>query len=352
MNENPSLASPPVPRSPWQRLYTAGHRARSRYYRSRARRLPRPVVSIGNLSWGGSGKTPMTAAVASHLRDRGLGVAILSRGYGSSGEGVRIVSRGEGPLLGPRLAGDEPVLLAGLLPGVSVIVSPDRHLGGRHALERLDAPPDVFLLDDGFSHLQLARDLDVLLFPAADPFAGGRLPPSGRLREPLAASSRAHAAVLTGCEDAGAEKAGAALARSLRPHGFSGHGFSSGVEQQDARPVVKELHLESGARVIAVAGIARPERVFANVRSQGFEIARELTFKDHHDYDPESLEKIRDAFRESGAEWVMTSAKDCVKLQGRLELPLAQLPILARPEADFFAWLDRSLEELQATGVS
>src|SRR6185436_4296801 len=191
------LKAPLPPRSPWQLLYGGAHGLRRRWYRGRAHRLPRPVVSIGNLHWGGTGKTPLVAAAASHLRDRGLAVCILSRGYASRGRGVRVVSTGEGPLLGPLLAGDEPVLLAGELPGVAVVVGPERHEAGMAALRRLPRPPDLFLLDDGFSHLALRRDLDIVVFPAADPFGGGRLFPSGRLREPLAAIARAHAVVLT-----------------------------------------------------------------------------------------------------------------------------------------------------------
>ncbi|MGH9382375.1 MAG: tetraacyldisaccharide 4'-kinase, partial [Thermoanaerobaculia bacterium] len=192
------LPTPAAGRAPWQRLYAAAHRLRRRWYSSRAARLPRPVISVGNLHWGGTGKTPMVEALARRMRDRGLKVAILSRGYRSRGSGVRLVSDGGGPLLGPLVAGDEPVLLAGDLPGVAVVVGRDRFHAGLQALERIVPPPEVFLLDDGFSHLMLARDLDLLLFPEGDPFGGGRLPPSGRLREPLAASARADAVVLSG----------------------------------------------------------------------------------------------------------------------------------------------------------
>lgn len=340
------ISPPPKPRSPWQRFYTAAHGLRRKYWAGRAERLPRPVISVGNLSWGGSGKTPMTAAVAEHLRRSGRRVAILSRGYGSKGAGVRIVSRGDGPMMGPLLAGDEPVLLAGQLPGVSVIVCADRALAGRHALERLDQPPDVFLLDDGFSHLRLVRDLDILLFPADDPFAGGRLPPGGRLREPLAACSRAHAAVLTSYRGDGREvgEVGDQLARALRPHGFAGSGFTSGVELLPARPFLPaQPSVPHGARVLVLAAIARPERLIDNVRTQGFEIAGQIFLPDHHAYPDESLAKIHQAFGETGASWIVTTSKDLVKLQGRLELPIAELPMRARPEPAFFRWLERSL---------
>ncbi|MEM8931194.1 MAG: tetraacyldisaccharide 4'-kinase [Acidobacteriota bacterium] len=321
------------------------HRQRVRWWAKRASRLPRPVISIGNLHWGGGGKTPLTAAVATHLRVRGLGVAILSRGYGSRGDGVRVVSRGEGPLLGPRLAGDEPVLLAGDLPGVAVVVCGDRALAGRHALERLDAPPDVFLLDDGFSHLRLHRDLDVLAFPAADPFAGGRLPPSGRLREPLDASRRADAVVLTGGRNALGDSTGHGLAKALRAHGFAGPGFTAPTEAEPARDLAGQT-VAVGTRVFVLSAIARPGPFLQTVRDQGFEIVEDLALPDHHRYPDGTLRAIEESFDASGAEIVVTTAKDRVKLQGRFERPLAEIPIRARPEAELFHWLDQRLDAL------
>lgn len=342
------LTAPGPPRSPWQLFYGGVHRLRASWYGARAQRLPRPVVSIGNLHWGGTGKTPMVAAVAAHLRDGGRRVAILSRGYRGEGRGVRLVSDGEGPLLGPRVAGDEPVLLAGLLPGVAVVVDGDRHRAGLHALERLDPKPDLFLLDDGFSHLSLARDLDILLFPAADPFAGGRLPPSGRLREPLASSARADAAVLTGL---GAPRdddyTGEELARTLRPHGFAGPGFVSRVVPAPAR-FLDGREVRPGARVLIVSGIGRPLSFLETVRRLGFEVADHLSFSDHHDYPAATLEKIAFSYRQRDADLVLTTGKDMVKLQGRLDLPLAELPIRAEPDPSFFTWLDERLAGLDA----
>lgn len=333
------MKAPTPSSSPWQLLYGGAHRLRSRWYRSRSRHLPRPVVSIGNLHWGGTGKTPLTAAVAAHLRDRGLAVCILSRGYASKGRGVRVVSTGEGPLLGPLLAGDEPVLLAGELPGVSVVVGPERFDAGMAALRRLPNPPDLFLLDDGFSHLGLARNLDVVAFPASDPYGGGRLLPTGRLREPLASIGRAHAVVLTG---AASPDAGRDLAESLRPYGFTGPGFASFTRPGRPRWIGESSgELETDAKVFLVTAIARPERFVGSVRELGFEVAGELRFPDHHPYPAPSLNKIAEAFRSSGAAAVLTTAKDGVKLLGRLGVPLAELPVRAEPEAAFWAWLDR-----------
>jgi tetraacyldisaccharide 4'-kinase len=335
------MKAPHPPSSPWQLLYGGAHRLRRQWYRTRAQRLPRPVVSIGNLHWGGSGKTPLVAAIAAHLRDRGVAVCILSRGYASQGRGVRVVSTGEGPILGPLVAGDEPVLLAGELPGVAVVVGPDRHRDGLQALRRLEPAPDLFLLDDGFSHLRLHRDLDLVAFPAADPFGGGRLLPSGRLREPLAAMARAQAAVLTGAPEW--DRQGETLAAALRPHGFTGSGFASRTVPGEPRGV----DLPAGARVFLVTAIARPEAFAATVRGLGFEIAGELPFPDHHRYPPASLARIAEAWRASGAAAVLTTSKDRVKLHGQLDLPLAELPIRAEPEPAFWDWLDGELARIQ-----
>lgn len=351
------ILAPSPPRSPWQWFYGAVHRLRRRWYEGRAGRLPRPVVSVGNLHWGGGGKTPMVAAIAAHLRDQGRRVVVLSRGYKRrGGAGIRLVSDGEGPLIGPLLAGDEPVLLAGDLPGVAVVVGADRARAGHHVFHRLEERPDLFVLDDGFSHLTLARDVDILLFPAADPFAGGRLPPTGGLREPLAAAARADAVVLTGYDGADGAEAGDALARALRPFGFRGPGFASRTVAGVPRfvttapgPGRSERPVPSGSRALLVSGIARPRAFEETARRQGFSIADHLSFPDHHAYPAASLEKIALAYDQKGATVVLATGKDRVKLQGRLALPLAELPIRAAPPEEFFTWLDRRLAESAST---
>jgi len=307
------------------------------------------VISVGNLHWGGSGKTPLVAAIAAHLRDRGLAVCILSRGYGSRGRGVRVVSAGQGLLLDARTAGDEPALLAGELPGVAVVVGPDRYQDGLEALARLAPAPELFLLDDGFSHLALARDLDLVAFPVADPFGGGRLFPSGRLREPLAAIRRANAVILTGAPDWGGR--GAALASALLSRGFTGPGFASVTRPGTPRLAGGEP-LPAGARVLLVTAIARPAAFTALARDLGLDIAGELSFPDHHLYTDASLDRIADAFRSSGAAAVLVTSKDRVKLLGRLDVlgvPLAELPIRADPEPAFWEWLDREIARLRET---
>jgi len=304
------------------------------------------VISVGNLHWGGGGKTPLTAAIAAHLRDEGLAVCILSRGYAGKGRGVRVVSTGSGPLLGPRVAGDEPVLLAGELTGVAVVVGTDRWHAGRQALHRLEPAPDLFLLDDGFSHLALRRDLDLLVFPVADPFGGGRLFPGGRLREPMTAVARASAVILTGLTGL-TGRAGAGLAASLRAYRFAGPGFASRtVSGRPVRIGGSRGELPPGTTVFLVSAVARPDSFTAGVRAQGYEILGELRYPDHHAYLPASLKQIEAAWKASGAATVLTTAKDRVKLLGHLGAPLAELPLRAEPEEAFWRWLDGEVERL------
>jgi tetraacyldisaccharide 4'-kinase len=321
------------------------------WYRGRAHRLPRPVVSVGNLHWGGTGKTPVVEAVAAHLRDRGLYVAILSRGYRRTTRGPLLVSRGRGPELDPWEAGDEPFLLASCLPGVAVAVGERRQLAGELALAELDPPPDLFLLDDGFSHLALARDVDLLVLPAGDPVGGANLPPRGRLREPLAAAARAHGALLWG--DAAGPALAARVSEVLGRHGFSGEVFTAALSARLRGPEGAGSTAGSGAEgqlappcdrpLLLITGIARPERAEATARATGAALAGHMVFADHFSYPPRSLRAIEERCRDLDAGGVMTTTKDAVKLQGRLELPLWVLEVSPSAEAAFWGWLDARL---------
>ena len=336
---------PPAPRSPWQKLYGALLARRRRRLARAARRLPVPVVSIGNLHLGGGGKTPMAIAIASRLEGAGWRVAILSRGYRRTSRGPRIVSRGAGPLLDPAAAGDEPHLLARRLPGVAVVVAESRFDGGELALEALDPRPDLLLLDDGFAHVALARDLDLLLVPAADPWAGGRLLPSGRLREPLAAVAAADAALLTGLAEPLAGGEGAELARALSAAGFRGTGFAAATAAGPPR-LLEGVELAAGTPVFAAAAIARPESLFALAERLGLRVTGRRGFPDHHDFSESDLRDLEREARAGGAAALLVSEKDVAKIEGRAGLPLAVLPIETRPEPAFWEWLEGRLAEL------
>jgi tetraacyldisaccharide 4'-kinase len=356
------VIAPPPSRSPWQRLYAAAHRRRAARWRTRAERLPVPVWSVGNLHWGGTGKTPVVTAIAGWLHARGVPVAVLSRGYGRRGSGAVVVSTGSGPLVTPARAGDEPWLLADTLPQVPVAVAERRIDAARLLLATLPVAPRLFLLDDGFSHLRLRRDLDLLVLPDEDPFGGGRLLPSGRLREPLASASRAHALVLAG--EAATPEHAREVGDALATYGFAGAAFACATSTTMPRPVDSTDDVDR-ARAVAtpkraigedgptsaaasssprrplllVTGIARPERVRRAAAAAGVAIADHLAFPDHHAYPPRSLRLIARTAERAGAAGVLTTAKDRVKLAGKLPLPLWELPLHAAPEPAFWSWL-------------
>jgi tetraacyldisaccharide 4'-kinase len=280
----------------------------------RQRRLAGPVISVGNLSVGGTGKTPVVAAIAQWLVDAGERPAILSRGYGraDAADGVVVVSDGRSILAGVERAGDEPLMLARQVPRAAVCVSPDRHLAGTLAERQLDCT--VHVLDDGFQHLELARGLDVLVTTIGE-IPTGRVLPMGRLREPIDAASRAHVLVVTDAT------AGAASAEAWT----LGISQSCGAARSLAAPVA--IATESGnhdpgpARAIAVAGIANPQRFFDALKAAGHVIAGEMAFPDHHRYTAADVAAIGAKMQALDADAIVTTDKDAVRLE-TLELPM------------------------------
>jgi tetraacyldisaccharide 4'-kinase len=319
------------------KVYGAAASWRRRWYSrdpSRQRRLERPVVSIGNLSVGGSGKTPVVAHIAALLAARGERPAILSRGYGRTAprNGVTIVSDGAAVLAPLEQSGDEPLMLARALPAIPVLVAADRYEAGRTAEQKLGAT--VHVLDDGFQHLTLARDVDLLLAEPGD--LSDQVLPAGRLREPVGAAASADALLITGGSFATDEP----LKRRL----------GVPVAFRVCRSIGQPRWLESGQRVdvraedviLAVAGIARPERFFADLSEANLSIAATETFRDHHPYTDADVEKIIHARDKAGATLIVTTEKDAVRLSARAlrDLRVAVVPLTARIEPPSFVdWL-------------
>jgi tetraacyldisaccharide 4'-kinase len=277
-------------------------------------RLPCRVVSVGNLTVGGTGKTPLVIALAEWLTARGKRVGVLSRGYGRRSRSERVlVSDGSRVLAGPAEAGDEPHLIARRCPGVVVAVGSDRFRLGRWVLERF--PVEVLLLDDGFQHLGLQRDADVVLVDAADPAGIRRLLPAGRLREPMSAVARAHLVLLTSaqgtdeCPEVRASLDAAGMAgRPCRVRFAArklvkvGTGEESDLDQVRDRPAV------------VVSGIGNPASFRRLVEDLGIRVVDELRFGDHHAYTSADVHRIRERAVRCGARWVLTTEKDAVKL--------------------------------------
>ena len=301
-------------------------RLRASFYRRgwlHSSRLHRPVVSVGGLSVGGAGKTPATALVAALLRDAGYRPAILSRGYRRSGREPLLVSAGDGPLLDAARAGDEPYWLASVLPDVAVAVATLRRDAARVVAACGDC--DVFVLDDGFQHLQLQRDADLLMVNPEAPFWDDRPMPGGRLREHPAAAARADAYLrVDGSDDAApcpqlANRPCFALRRQAVVGWPAGAAFPPATTTGAAAPAWRP---PAGA-AYAFAGIARPARFFDDVAAHGIDLRGVQTFADHHRFDGNELEAVAAAARDAGAAALLTTEKDAVRLPGRLpDMPI------------------------------
>ncbi|HMH75933.1 MAG TPA: tetraacyldisaccharide 4'-kinase, partial [Candidatus Udaeobacter sp.] len=212
--------------------YRGALRARDLAYRwkiLRTGRLPCAVVSVGNLTLGGSGKTPAVELVVRTLQELGAVPAVVSRGYGRVTRGVHVVAAREGVRAEARTAGDEPLLLAERLPGVAVVVGENRYEAGRVAVERLGAT--ALVLDDGFQHRTLAKDLEILVVQGRAPWGNARVFPRGMLREPLAGLARAHAIVVTNPAGPGPVEAVTTMVRRFNPTAAV---FAASYQHQDA----------------------------------------------------------------------------------------------------------------------
>ena len=279
----------------------------------RQRRLVRPVISVGNLSVGGTGKTPVVAAIAERLIDAGERPSILSRGYArtDAADGVVVVSDGQTIRETIDRAGDEPMMLARQVPRAAVCVSPDRYLAGTLAEHQLGCT--VHILDDGFQHIELARNLDVLVTTIGE-IPNGRVMPLGRLREPIDAAARAHFLVVSDATSGAASSEAWAL----------GIQQSCGSFRTLGSPVSLSGRLKPASigneRVWAVAGIAKPERFFDALKAAGWNVVESLAFPDHHRYTAKDIAAIDAKIKSANAEVVFTTDKDAVRLES-LTLP-------------------------------
>jgi tetraacyldisaccharide 4'-kinase len=312
-------------------VYSGGMRIRSRLYATgllASKSLPCRVVSIGNIVAGGTGKTPMTLMVARFLKDLGLRVVVISRGYrGKMEEGGGIVSDGRTVFKGPEEAGDEPYLMARLLKGIPVVVGRRRYRTGLLAVKAFN--PDVIVLDDAFQHLHLKRDLNLVLLDSRSPFGNGYLLPRGLLREPLSALKRAHAVIFTRSENAVPPSIIARLPERLPLF----HTVHEPVVRQVDRPgdpailnTANGPAMLRGKKAIAFAGLADNRQFFDSLVQSGCMIKDKFFFGDHHRYGRDDLERISRAAEASGAEILITTFKDFVKLDSAYDWPA---PLLA-----------------------
>ncbi len=320
-------------------LYARAAAWRRRWYERRPearRRLSRPVVSVGALAAGGSGKTPVAALVAELLRDAGERPAVLSRGYGrrTRSRAAVVVRDPAGVRAGVAAAGDEPRMLAERLDGVSVVVCADRHRAGRLAETRLGATAHV--LDDGFQHLRLARDVDLVLLRAAD--LEQPTFPAGRLREAPETARRAGALIV---EAAGEDEAGAVASRLGVATWFL---LRRTLGEPRPLPGSRAADRPSEtARVLAVTGIAAPERFRGALAAAGYQVAGALEFADHHRFTPADVRRVAALAAAHDAGLVLTTEKDAVRLAplAPFDFAVAAVPlrVAVEPAGRFREWL-------------
>jgi tetraacyldisaccharide 4'-kinase len=342
---------------PFSPAYGTMMKIRAWAYRNgyfKIKRLPCPVISIGNLCLGGTGKSPHVIAISKWLQEQGLSPAVVSRGYGGrAGQGPMVVSDGNEIKVSTRDAGDEPVMMAQALPGVPVVVGSDRYADGKLAVERLGA--QVIVLDDAFQHLAIFRDIDLLLLPSGRFFGTQWVFPGGDLREPVSSISRATAILLTRAEllsRADQEMARHEIQKMVpeRPVFLS--------KMQAVRFISMEGESETPDRlserpVFAFCALGSPEAFFATIENLGSYIMGRATFPDHYAYRAEDLQGLMRQAREQGATALITTDKDRVKIEpiwheliNIIEelLPIWVLEIEARPEQGLWNILSADLD--------
>lgn len=320
--------------TPWLRLpmswiYAGGRRAHRGLYDlglKRRSRLPKKVVCVGNLTVGGTGKTPFIIQLVNELVRSGRRPVILSRGYGAvpAAARPRVVSDGKALCCTATEAGDEPMLMALRCPGVPVVIGTSRYEAGMAAMDRFD--PDLFVLDDGFQHEALAREIDLVLWDARDVPSRSRQLPAGRLRESLSALRRATALVITHAEYLPELERLARLEQirtELKVHAPQASILEAEsnldtyyplAEVLDAAPLSCPISELAGRRALLVSAVARPDGFEALVRRAEIEIAGHVIGRDHAEYGPREIEDMRRQAEGAGADFILTTEKDAVKL--------------------------------------
>ncbi len=296
-----------------------------------SKRLPCPVISIGNITVGGSGKTPMTIYVAEFIQHLGYGVAIISRGYKGQAEKIGgVVSDGRIICMGPDKAGDEPFMIAQRLKTVPVIVGQNRFKAGRLAIQEFR--PDVLLLDDAFQHLKLHRDLDLVLLDSKEPFGNTYLFPRGALREAASALLRGDAVILTR-SDVG-KPGSLGQIKNYVPRKPIFHSFHipyiykivtvNSLQSPDRLNISSkyDFGIFKGKRVFAFSGIASNDDFRRTIESFKCKLENFSGFPDHHPYSNGELDEIVKSAMDLSAEFIFTTEKDYVRIAHKIKWPI------------------------------
>lgn len=339
----------------FSRLYEAVVDARNALYEKgmlKSFSLGVKTVSVGNITVGGTGKTPLVRLVAEILAARGERVCVLTRGYGRENAKKRVlVSDGERVLANVREAGDEPFELAGKLLGQAMIVADaDRVAAGTWA--RGEFGVTAFVLDDAFQHRRVRRDSDIVCVDATNPFGGGRLLPGGILREPLRNLKRADAIVVTRAnlaEDISNLESQISKYNSRCPIFVTRNKVSNLVELEkflaantQSIEITTDRRPPTADRCLAFCALGNPENFFAQLRRENYRLTATRAFPDHHFYTANDIEKLSNKARQNGAEVLLTTAKDAVKLKDlKIDLPcfVVESEMVFDEENEFRKWI-------------
>jgi tetraacyldisaccharide 4'-kinase len=305
----------------------------------KSRRLDRPVVAIGNVTVGGTGKTPAVMLAVETLQRLGHRPAVVSRGYGRRTDGVRVVADTAKIFVEPEDAGDEPFLLARRLPGVPVVVGASRGEAAQLAVDRFDA--SVIVLDDGFQHRTLGKDLEIVMARARHPWGNGRVLPAGPLREPLAALARAHVVVVAGARDVDDTAEVTPAITRYAPGVPVIPAAYAATECWDAQRM-QPASLENlrGARLLGFAGIAAPGGFRRTLEELGASVAELIAFDDHHWYTKADVNRLVERARALSADGLVTTEKDWVRLLrlGPVRMPLRVVSVRLELLGGIEAW--------------
>ena len=300
-----------------------------------------PVISIGNLALGGTGKTPTVAWILAKLLSKGRKPAVVSRGYGGRPKDVMVVSDGEGSLMSAPPAADEAAMLARRYPDLPVLTGADRSLVAEKAAEEFGA--DVVVLDDGFQHLSLCRDMDVVLLRGDYPFGNGRVIPAGILREPVSALKRADAVLVTGeCADR-TRKEIQSLVGDIPI--FTGRLEPDSLLDARGEKIGMPDELR-GAKVVAVSGLGNPRGFEKMLESLNVELLAHHEYPDHAHYALADGVRLISSLKKTGADFILTTEKDAVKLSTLLsKAPLRILRVMMKinEDANLTALLDKKV---------
>ncbi len=294
--------------TPVEYIYYLLYRIHRQYGLKRRRRLNGRTISIGNLTIGGTGKTPLTIEIAREAAKRGFNTCILTRGYRGDAKGCTIVSKGEGPLVSWQQCGDEPFLMAERLKNVWIVKDHNRYRGGLISGER-----DIYILDDGFQHWRLHRDIDIVIIDATDPFGRRRLLPLGRLREPVEEIKRATIILINRTD-----KKNPVLEAEIRRYNKEAPIFySTYTPEALVKPDGTTVSIETlvGKEVFAFSGIGNPSQFIKLLESLGLIVTGSLSFRDHHIYTERDIRRIETQARKKGTEILITTEKDLLKLK-------------------------------------